>query len=92
MSDSMIKFASGEYVPLEMHKVRVVQKLNLLPIEERVQSIEGAGFNTFLLKNRDVFRHRTKGCTKQLSKYSAQNIFCLFTRDAPPNISYRRFL
>jgi tyrosine phenol-lyase len=55
MSDSMIKFASGEYVPLEMHKVRVVQKLNLLPVEERLQAIEGAGFNTFLLQNKDVF-------------------------------------
>jgi tyrosine phenol-lyase len=55
MSDSMIKFSSGEYVPLEMYKVRVVQKLNLFPIEERVQAIEGAGFNTFLLQNKDVF-------------------------------------
>ena len=55
MSDSLIKFASGEYVPLEMHKVRVVQKLNLLPVNERLKAIEGAGFNTFLLQNRDVF-------------------------------------
>jgi len=38
-----------------MHKVRVVQKLNLLPIEERKESIFGAGFNTFLLQNKDVF-------------------------------------
>jgi tyrosine phenol-lyase len=55
MSDSMIKFASGEYVPLEMHKVRVVQKLNLLPVDERLKAVEGAGFNTFLLQNKDVF-------------------------------------
>jgi tyrosine phenol-lyase len=55
MSESMIKFASGEYVPLEMHKVRVVQKLNLLPVDERLKAIEGAGFNTFLLQNKDVF-------------------------------------
>lgn len=55
MPQSMIKFASGEYVPLEMHKVRVVQKLNLLPIEERLGAMEGAGFNTFLLQNKDVF-------------------------------------
>ena len=51
----MIKFSSGEYVPLEMHKVRVIQKLNLLPAEERLKAIEGAGFNTFLLQNKDVF-------------------------------------
>jgi len=50
-----VKFYSGEITPLEMHKVRVVQKLNLLPIEERKESIFGAGFNTFLLQNKDVF-------------------------------------
>ncbi len=50
-----VKFYSGETTPLEMHKVRVVQKLNLLPIEERKVSIFGAGFNTFLLQNKDVF-------------------------------------
>jgi len=50
-----VKFYSGEITPLEMHKVRVVQKLNLLPIEDRKESIFGAGFNTFLLQNKDVF-------------------------------------
>ena len=50
-----VKFYSGEATPLEMHKVRVVQKLNLLPIEERSEAIYGAGFNTFLLMNKDVF-------------------------------------
>ncbi len=53
--ESDIQFASGEYVPLEMHKVRVVQKLNLLPVEQRLKSIQQAGFNTFLLQNPDVF-------------------------------------
>jgi tryptophanase len=55
MNDAAIKMASGEYLPLEMHKVRVVQKLNLLPVDERLKAMEGAGFNTFLLQNRDVF-------------------------------------
>jgi len=50
-----VKFYSGDVTPLEMHKVRVVQKLNLLPIEERKESIFGAGFNTFLLQNKDVY-------------------------------------
>jgi len=50
-----IKFRSGENVPMEMHKVRMVQKVNLLPIDERVKAINEAGCNTFLLKNRDVF-------------------------------------
>jgi len=55
-SDSpSVRFFSGEKVPLEMHKVRVVQKLNLPPIEERLVAIRRAGFNTFLLKTRDVY-------------------------------------
>ena len=50
-----VKFFGGDTVPLEMHKVRVVQKLNLPPIEERQKAMAGAGNNTFLLQNRDVF-------------------------------------
>ncbi len=55
MIPTTIRMTNGEHVPIEMHKVRVVQKLNLLPIEQRLAAIEGAGFNTFLLQNRDVF-------------------------------------
>ncbi|ULB11963.1 tryptophanase [Cereibacter azotoformans] len=50
-----VKFFGGDMVPLEMHKVRVVQKLTLAPIEERLRAIAEAGNNTFLLQNRDVF-------------------------------------
>lgn len=50
-----VTFFSGEKVPLEMHKVRMVQRVNLLPVEERLRSMLEAGHNTFLLKNRDVF-------------------------------------
>ncbi len=50
-----VKFHSGEQIPLEMHKVRVVQKLNLLPVEERLKAIAAAGNNTFLLRNEDVY-------------------------------------
>ncbi|MCL2093767.1 MAG: tryptophanase [Treponema sp.] len=52
---SSIKFFSGENVPLEMHKVRMVQKIHLLPIEKRMQCMSEAGYNTFLLKNLDIF-------------------------------------
>lgn len=52
---SSVKFYYGNNVPLEMHKVRIVQKLNLIPIEQRLKCVEAAGNNTFLLKNRDVF-------------------------------------
>jgi len=50
-----LKLLSGEQIPLEMHKVRMVQKINLLPVEERLAAMKEAGFNTFLLRNRDVF-------------------------------------
>ena len=52
---SKVKFFYGGNVPLEMHKVRIVQKLNLVPVERRLEAISEAGNNTFLLKNRDVF-------------------------------------
>ena len=52
---SEIKFFSGERIPLEMHKVRMVQRVYLLPIEERINRITNAGYNTFLLQNKDIF-------------------------------------
>lgn len=52
---SKVKFFYGNEVPLEMHKVRVVQKLNLVPVSRRLEAINIAGNNTFLLKNADVF-------------------------------------
>lgn len=50
-----VKFFYGDDVPLEMHKVRVVQRLNLRDIEARQAAITEAGNNTFLLQNKDVF-------------------------------------
>ncbi len=50
-----IKFHSGDQIPVELHKVRVVQKLYLKPIEERYSAIEKAGYNTFLLSTKDIF-------------------------------------
>jgi tryptophanase len=52
---SEVKLYSGTKLPLEMHKVRVVQKLNLLPVEERHKAMSAAGNNTFLLRNEDVY-------------------------------------
>lgn len=53
MSD--IKFMSGQVVPLEMHRARIVQQIELKDIETRIAAITEAGNNTFLLRNRDVF-------------------------------------
>lgn len=50
-----IKFYHRQPVPMEMHKVKIVQKLNLLPARERLQRMQDAGFNTFLLHNGDIF-------------------------------------
>lgn len=50
-----IKFHLGEEFPLEFHKVRVVQKLHLVPIERRLDALKEAGFNTFKLQTTDVY-------------------------------------
>jgi len=50
-----IKFFSGENIPLELHKVRIVQKLHLVPIERRLEALYEGGFNTFRLSTKDVF-------------------------------------
>jgi tryptophanase len=50
-----IKYYSGESFPVEMHKTRIIQRLNLVPIEQRLEAITEAGYNTFLLQNKDIF-------------------------------------
>jgi tyrosine phenol-lyase len=50
-----VKFFNGKQIPLEMHKVRIVQSLKLVPIERRHEAIREAGFNSFLLGTKDIF-------------------------------------
>lgn len=50
-----IKFYKHEPIPMEMHKVKVVQQLHLLPARERLAKMRAAGFNTFQLHNADIF-------------------------------------
>ena len=45
-----IKWIFNEPLPMEMHKARIVQKINLLEPKKRLEAIKEAGFNTFLLK------------------------------------------
>ena len=52
---TVIRFFSGEQIPVEMHKTKILQKLNLIPIDKRLEAITEAGYNTFLLSNSDVF-------------------------------------
>lgn len=51
----MIKLRNGETLPLEMHKVKVVQKTYLHPVRERQKAITEASNNTFLLPTRNIF-------------------------------------
>ena len=37
----MVKFYKGGDMPLELHKVRVVQKLHLVPVERRLDAMKG---------------------------------------------------
>ena len=50
-----IRLSDGKEIPIEMHKVRIVQKVRLAPACERLKAIEEAGYNTFLLRSRDIF-------------------------------------
>lgn len=50
-----IQFYDGRTIPLEMHKVRIVQKLFLPTVDERLSALEVAGNNLYLLQNKDIF-------------------------------------
>ena len=50
-----IKFYKHEPIPMEMHKVKIVQQLKLLPVDERLKKMKEARFNTFQLHNGDIF-------------------------------------
>jgi hypothetical protein len=50
-----VKFFNGKQIPLEMHKVRIVQSLKLVPVERRQAAISEAGYNSFLLGTKDIF-------------------------------------
>jgi len=40
---------------VEMHKTKILQKLRFPSLQERLEAIESAGYNTFLLKNSQIF-------------------------------------
>ncbi len=50
-----IKLSDGREIPLESHKVRIVQRTSLVPAADRLAAVREAGFNTFLLKSRNIF-------------------------------------
>ncbi|MBQ7060290.1 MAG: tryptophanase [Clostridia bacterium] len=50
-----IGYYSRKPLPLEMHKVCVVQKTEIIPVEERVKAIRKAGFNTYRMESKDIY-------------------------------------
>lgn len=52
---SQIRFTNGESIPVELHKVRIMQKLHLKPVDDRLRAIGEGGYNTFLLNTKDIF-------------------------------------
>jgi tryptophanase len=50
-----VTLSTGREIPVEMHKVRIVQKTYLVPVAQRLRAIEEAGYNTFLLRTKDIF-------------------------------------
>ena len=50
-----VTLSSGKVLPIEMHKVKIVQQTNLAPVGKRLESMQAAGYNTFLLRTRDIF-------------------------------------
>ncbi|MEI7987563.1 MAG: tryptophanase [Chloroflexota bacterium] len=51
----LVKLANGKEIPMEMHKVRIVQSTQLPSSQRRLKAIEEAGYNTFLLRTKDIF-------------------------------------
>lgn len=51
----IVRLSTGREIPVEMHKVRIVQKANLVSVDERIKAIEEGGYNTFSLRTKDIF-------------------------------------
>ena len=50
-----VQLADGRIIPVESHRIKIVQPTKFLPIDERLTAIRNAGFNTFLLQSHDIF-------------------------------------
>ncbi|MFH0988955.1 MAG: tryptophanase [bacterium] len=50
-----VLLSNGKTIPVENHKVRIVQKTYLVPVRERLRVIEEGGYNTFSLRTKYIF-------------------------------------
>ena len=51
----VVKSASGGELRVDGYRVRIFERLELPPADQRLRAIREAGWNTFLLKASDVF-------------------------------------
>ena len=42
-----VKFYTGIDITLEFHRARIVQKVSLLPVDERLEALKTGGLNTY---------------------------------------------
>ena len=57
-----VKFYTGIDIPLEFHRARIVQKVKLLPIDERLEALKKGGFNTYRMDSARMLRRRCCAC------------------------------
>jgi tyrosine phenol-lyase len=50
-----VTLSNGKELPIEMHKIKIVQKTSLPTIDQRLSAMDAAGYNTFLLRTQDIF-------------------------------------
>ena len=50
-----VQYYRRKSLPLEMHKICIVQKTRIPSVEERVCAIREAGFNSYCLRSEDVY-------------------------------------
>ena len=50
-----VTLSNGKILPIEMHKIKIVQQTSLPPADRRLEAIGVAGYNTFLLRTKDIF-------------------------------------
>ena len=50
-----IKLYDGREIPVEMHRIKVLQHTRLIPVDQRLKAIKEGGYNTFSLRSRDIF-------------------------------------
>ncbi len=51
----IVRLSNGREIPVEAHKVKIVQRTDLPSIDQRLRAMDEAGYNTFLLRTRDIF-------------------------------------